>query len=632
MTQRTYKISLYLIVGLCILLYANTLSNGYSFDDDYVIVNNKKVAQGFSGIPGIFKSRYIELSDQSFGYRPVTLTSFAIEYQLFGATPFVSHLINLLLYIVTCLLIFKILRTLFKNSHWFFPLVATLLFVVHPIHTEVVNNVKSRDELLCFLFALLALASAIRFVRRNQKRYLLGMFIFMGLSLLSKLSSLTFLAIIPLALYFFEKVEKKTLLKVVGVLLLPVVFYKLINTQLISATANRSLLFIENPLFVKDTGFFDRIPMAFYTFFYYVKLLFVPHPLISYYGYNYVPIAGWGDPLVWAGILIAVPVALFTLWKFKTRSILVFGLAFFLISISMYLNLVKPAVGIIAERFVYIPSLGFCIVIGWLLLKLSKVNLKTGSEGTFPHLTPVFYGISGLLLIAATLTILTRNNDWKDLQTLLKTDLEVAPNSVKLNMLLANNIFKTVTTKTLDDQKKDSLLDQSVFYYLQALETYPHHIPAHNNLGVLYNLKGNLEKSHEHLLKASEGPSPDAQAFFNLALSYHARGDFSNAIENLEKAQNLNKNDFQINYNLMNIYFENGNLSKALDSNLKMFRLFPKERKQIFSIGQNMAEATHGPGTTYYIDLLLQKKLISPNTYQGLKNQLKTASPTLSKQ
>lgn len=82
----------------------------------------------------------------------------------------------------------------------------------------------------------------------------------------------------------------------------------------------------------------------------------------------------------------------------------------------------------------------------------------------------------------------------------------------------------------------------------------------------------------------------------------------------------------------MNIYFENGNLSKALDSNLKMFRLFPKERKQIFSIGQNMAEATHGPGTTYYIDLLLQKKLISPNTYQGLKNQLKTASPTLSKQ
>src|SRR5690606_31771162 len=107
MSKKSYKISLYLIVGFCILFYGNTLTNDYSFDDEYVIVNNKKVAEGFSGISDIFKSRYVESSDQSFGYRPVVLASFAIEYEFFGAKPAVSHFINLFLYILTCLLIFK---------------------------------------------------------------------------------------------------------------------------------------------------------------------------------------------------------------------------------------------------------------------------------------------------------------------------------------------------------------------------------------------------------------------------------------------------------------------------------------------------------------------------------------------
>ncbi|HLW31896.1 MAG TPA: hypothetical protein VKX40_06520, partial [Aequorivita sp.] len=524
MSKKSYKISLYLIVGFCILFYGNTLTNDYSFDDEYVIVNNKKVAEGFSGISDIFKSRYVESSDQSFGYRPVVLASFAIEYEFFGAKPAVSHFINLFLYILTCLLIFKILRSLFKNNHWFLPLLITLFFVVHPIHTEVVGNIKSRDELLCFLFALLALASAIKFARKQQKRWLFGVFAFMILSLLSKLSSLTFLAIIPLAIYFFEDVDKKGFLKLIGAMLVPVVLYKIINTQLIEATANRNLLFIENPLFVNGAGFIEKIPMAFFSVFYYLKLLFVPHPLISYYGYEHVTIVGWDNLYVWLGVAIVVPLAIFTIVKLRTKSVLVFGLAFFFITISMYVNLVKPAVGIIAERFAYIPSLGFCIVLGWALLKLTKIDVKTQSENQFPKLNYIFWGISGIIVVASFAKVFSRNQDWCDLVTLLERDLEIAPKSVKLNMLLANDLFKTVTSQELKEPKKDSLMEESIFYYNQALATYQNHTPAHNNLGVLYNLKGDLKKSHEHFLEASKDEKPDAQSLFNLGLSYQANG------------------------------------------------------------------------------------------------------------
>lgn len=621
MPKNHLKISVYIIIGLCILIYANTLTNDYSFDDEYVIVNNKKVEQGISGISKIFKSRYIESSDQNYGYRPITLASFAIEYSLFGATPAVSHFFNLLLYIVTCLLLYKILRSLFKHSHWFLPFLITILFVVHPIHTEVVNNVKSRDELLCFLFALMALVCAIKYARKQSSLWLVGIFVFMVISLLSKLSSLTFLAIIPLTLYFFENANKKTILKVIGILLLPLLLFKLINTQLIEVTGNRNLLLIENPLFVNGMNFIEKIPMAFYSVFYYIKLLVVPHPLLSYYGYAHLDIVGWNHPYVWLGAIITIPLAVFALWKFRSKSILVYGILFFFITISMYSNLVKPAVGIIAERFAYIPSLGFCIVLGWLLLKIFRVNITTSSE-KFPKLNYAFLGIISVLVLASSAKVFSRNQDWKNLVTLLEKDLEIAPKSVKLNMLLANDLFETATVKNLKRKEKDSLLKKSAFYYNQALASYPQHTPAHNNLGVLYNMTGNLQKSQEHFLKASQDENPTAQTFFNLGLSYRASGDNVNAIKSLQKSIALNPKNFEAYFNLMNIYFENGNYSEAMETNLKMFRLFPRKRKSLFSAGQTIAEKEHGANTEFYINLLLQKKLITQKTYASLKNQL----------
>src|SRR5690606_20637158 len=114
---------------------------------------------------------------------------------------------------------------------------------------------------------------AIKFARKQATAWLFGILAFMVISLLSKLSSLTFLAIIPLTIYFFESTDKKVILKIIGVLLVPVLLYKMINTQLIETSGNRNLLFIENPLFVNGMNFIEKIPMAFYSVFYYIKLL-----------------------------------------------------------------------------------------------------------------------------------------------------------------------------------------------------------------------------------------------------------------------------------------------------------------------------------------------------------------------
>ena len=105
-------------------------------------ITTARWAIGARGIPEIFTSRYIESNQQNFEYRPMVLTTFAIEYQFFGSNPQISHFVNVSIYALTCVLLFVILFGLLSSYHFIFPLLITFLFIAHPIHTEVVNNLK----------------------------------------------------------------------------------------------------------------------------------------------------------------------------------------------------------------------------------------------------------------------------------------------------------------------------------------------------------------------------------------------------------------------------------------------------------------------------------------------------------
>ena len=154
-----------LIIGFFIvfafILYGNTIQNNYSIDDDYVTFSDPTVRKGIKAIPEIFTSLYANVYDAGkeikFGYRPVVKTTYAIESEFFGANPHISHLINILLYALTSILLFFLLRRFFKESHILFPLLVTTLFMAHPVHTEVVSSLKNRDELLSFMFNIIFL-------------------------------------------------------------------------------------------------------------------------------------------------------------------------------------------------------------------------------------------------------------------------------------------------------------------------------------------------------------------------------------------------------------------------------------------------------------------------------------------
>ncbi len=218
-----------IIFFFALLLFANSIPNDYNMDDELVTKNHRLTSKGISAIPEIFTSSYYKDNmGYAYEYRPVVLSSFAVEHQLFGDNPQVSHFFNVLLYGFCCLLVFLVLTNLSDRFHPTLSFIATLVFVTHPSHTEVVSSIKNRDEILGLIFCLLTFLVAIKAAHRTRWMLLLMLPIIFALALMNKVTFLPFAVIIPLGLMLFTKASM-TMILVTSVALAVPSFY-LINT------------------------------------------------------------------------------------------------------------------------------------------------------------------------------------------------------------------------------------------------------------------------------------------------------------------------------------------------------------------------------------------------------------------
>ena len=149
------------------VLYWNTIPNKYSLDDNLVVYDHPLVGKGISSIPEIFTSHYRDIDKNVYGYRPIAMTTFAIENEFFGQNPHISHFVNIVLYALLLILLFFLLVRLFQNIPRKIIFFIMLLFAAHPLHTEVVASLKNREELLCFIFGIAAVVFGIRFYSWN---------------------------------------------------------------------------------------------------------------------------------------------------------------------------------------------------------------------------------------------------------------------------------------------------------------------------------------------------------------------------------------------------------------------------------------------------------------------------------
>lgn len=539
---------------LTFIFYGNSLRNKYALDDNFVTVtnfpiegrqyvpNNRIISKGFSRIPKIWRSRYVQSKENTYEYRPIVTTTFAIEYAIFKQNPFVSHLVNILIYFFCICVIYNCIILLIpeKKLNIEIAFLCSLLFLIHPIHTEAVDNIKSRDELLSFLFAMLSLIYSLKSYDHNKIKDIILTFLFLLISLLSKRNSIVFIALIPLAVLLTRNFNfKKSLF-----LLIPFVtfvFFNFFHNFMVSTPSFRSCYHYENPLFTNpETNFIFNVLIALKTYGFYVKSMIWPYPMCFYYGTNTFDI----NPninLYTVLSLLFVAGSLIVYYKTKNR-LIVLGFFFFSIGISPFLNFRAPVAGVVGDRLAFQASLGFCLLLAIFIKPL--LYLKNENKPNI-NLETIKQNKSILILIAICFAyVFNRNSNWYNGLTLYENDIKHLEKSAVANNILASEYY-TLLTENLHPEQAPVLLDKAFYYFKQALKNDSSLFVAAVNVGAIEHVYNhNYEKAiYFYRLSIKHKPT-NWISYENIANSYMALGQTDSAATNYQKALKLNSKAF----------------------------------------------------------------------------------------
>lgn len=561
----------YLIILLTTLVsYFNTAKHDFVLDDDVVFIKNSFVQEGVSAIPDILSHGFLygfnQKNDQS--YRPLVLINFAIEKSIFGNNSSALHILNMLYYALLCCILFNFLSLLFKQEQPWIAFWITLLFIVHPVHTEVVANIKGRDEILHAIFLILSFTYALKYVDEQKARPIAFSLLFFFCALLCKEMAVTYIALLPLTLWVFRDLKIKQIAITTsyfgGVLL---AYFLLRNAILDTITFEEKMKVINNGLAAAE-NYPDQLATTFLIFGNYVKLLFFPSPLSWDYSYPHFPIVSFGNPTVIVVLIALLTIGVIALLKLPAKSKIAYTFFFFIISFSIVSNFFILIGSTMGERFLFFPSIAFCIFVV-LVLKMLTEKMKKNK-------TNVLTATVLLISIAFMLKTIDRNKDWENNISLFLAGAEATPNNSRAISALA-------TVHRLSGEQSKTQADQLKYYtkainaYKRSIQLLPGNSDAHYNLGVVYMATGQDDKAKVSFQNVINLEPTNVNALNNLGVIYFRSFQFQQAIPLFEKCLEVNPNFQNAIANLGAVYHNEGNLGKAQQYYLRALELNPND-------------------------------------------------------
>ena len=504
------------LVIICFVIYFRTNNYGYILDDQIVITDNSFTKAGFKGIYKLFTT---ESMTGYFGeqknlvqgnrYRPLSLVTFAMEYGIFGKLkPGVSHMINLLLYALSCILIMRCVQIIIPSKEKIFNFIdlgfaTALVFLIHPLHVEAVANIKGRDEILAVLFSFGALYYfALHFLFGAKKSFLYIGLTSYFLGLLSKENTITFAAVIPLTIWFFGGSNKSKAFNAFFWLLIASLVYLMLRFSVsgIPKIGQPINDIMNNPFLGMNKG--EKFATIIYTLGLYIKLLFIPYPLThDYYPYA-IPIMNWTKWQVWLSLALYVFFIIYTYKALKSKSITGFAVFYYLITLTIVSNIIINLGTFMNDRFIYMASFGFCLILAWTVLNSGSKMKLFGSD----------YVKAALLLLPVipfTLISYLRVPDWSSATALNESALKVSSNSARANSFMATAFFNEYKeTKENEREKKIDLLKRAMPFAIKATTILPDYFNANlmeaGIAGEQYNMTKNLDSLLIHFHKVIE--------------------------------------------------------------------------------------------------------------------------------
>ncbi len=455
------------VMGAAISIYTNSLGNDFTYDDRPICLEDGRM-RDLGSVGRIFRESYwagssplgLDLSAERLDplYRPATLLSLALNRAVSGLDPAGYRAVNLLLHALVSAGVYALAMVLFRRTS--VAVVAGLVFAVHPIHVEAVAPIVGRSELLAACSVLwgmvLFVQDALSGTRRVVTVRYVIMLVLLVMAVFSKESAITVVGLVVgadvwlhcrgaavyrkggLGSFLLQRLIQRYL----GVVMVAMLFFAarwmvvghvFSSPDLIPPTLN--------PL--ATASIWNRILTCPYLMAKYVYLLIIPYPLSYDYSSPSVMVEtslmGWR---VWVGWFCAAAVLAAGIWSARRQSEVVAGIGFFLITYSVASNFVFRIGVIMAERLVYLPSVGACVLFGLAAGTLLTRGACTRGprEGVGYRLTA--WGLAGVVAMGCILVgygVLTfrRNRVWRDNRTLYEAHLVTQPRSHKVYLNLA---------------------------------------------------------------------------------------------------------------------------------------------------------------------------------------------------
>ena len=459
------------------IIYYQSTQFGYVLDDQIVITDNRFTKDGFAGIDDLMTT---ESMTGYFGeqknlvqgnrYRPLSLITYAIEHDITGGlNPGVSHWINILLYALTGLLLFRVLSMLMRKRRavtWWLaiPFLASLFFIAHPIHSEAVANIKGRDEILALLLSLTTLYAGLRYMDKTRITWLISSCLLFFLALLSKENSITFLAVIPMAIYFFSEYKWKHNLRLSAALVVTTVLYLILRFRYAGVPEFGKEIsdLMNNPFLGMSGG--EKMATIMFTLFKYIQLYLFPHPLNhDYYPYA-IPVLGWADLRSLGSLFLYIGLGIWGIRGIRKKKISSFAILYYLATLTIVSNIVINLGTFMNERFIYMASVGLAILVAYLISdKLGNWKGKTG--------VITASALAAILVVGYCIKTISRVPDWESALTLNRSAVANGSNSARANSFMATALYNEGREK--GGSEKFPILEQAYEYAKKAVRIHP---------------------------------------------------------------------------------------------------------------------------------------------------------------
>lgn len=619
----------YIIISLLgLVLYANTFNHEYALDDDLIVSGNTYVLRGIDGIGDIMQNDIFDSYNKSINaeanlaggrFRPFSLATFAIEQEFIGTMPDgikddswdanhnkvqdanedinhdgmfnekdvkskgmgFRHVNNVLLYILSICVLYLFLSRFFFKDNKLLALLTALLFLAHPIHTEVVANVKSRDEILSLMFMILTLHLSFLYVETKKLKLLIWALVCYFIALLSKEYGATLLVILPVSLYVYYANFKPSQVPalIVGVILTFGIYFAMRSNVVVPLgdNAKQDSELLNNPFM--DATVVQALATKIYINLKYFGLLLLPLHLSCDYSFNVIPFRTFANADVWVSLMVLLGLSGGILYTFVKRNWLVVPLLFILMHMVLINNFLFNIGATMGERLVYHSSFGVCILIVYglyyLMVNVMKINTQYVALALIPLLT--FYCIKTM----------ARNPAWKNNITLYTTDVKTYPNSTMLNGNACISLFD-LANMPQNKAREKNLLDSANTCGLKALQLHPGYYYTHMNLGLVKARQGDMDSATYHWLKARE-MSPyekklpefldgSAAYYYNKGVNFMNENKLPEALKELKIANTIKPNDHRPFYYLGMVYSKMNNWPMAKEMWSRGLALAPNDQ------------------------------------------------------